>query len=301
LLFQQLFDRESSFSRQKKSTMRLFFFSCLLAVSLTTAQAQVTAPQPSPLAKLEQKVGLADVTLEFSRPSAKGRVVFGDLVAFGEIWRFGANGSTKISVSEDAIIGGQKVPKGKYSVFAIPTRESWTVIINKNLELWGTDDYTPELDVCRFQVKPTVAPMNVETMAIDIMNLNDMGGEIVLMWENTMVSFPISFDTDSKVLASIKKTMDGPSAGDFYQAAGYYLSNNKDLTQALDWTNRAIEKGGEKYWYLRRKALIQAGLGDFKSAIETARRSTELAKADGDASYVRQNEKSIAEWTGKLK
>jgi len=277
------------------------FASILFLASATQAAAQVETPQPSPSGKISQKVGLADVTLEFSRPSARERVIFGDLVQYNDMWRLGANASTKITISQDATIGGVNVPKGTYSMFAIPQANEWTIIINKNTDLWGVDGYEENQDVARFSAPVTRISEKVETLTFDIGALTDNGGKIFISWENVRCNININFDTDSRVMASIKKTMDGPSAGDFYQAAGYYLSNNKDLKVALEWIDKAIAKNGEKFWYLRRKALIQAGLGDFKGAVATATRSTEVAKTEGNTDYPRMNDKNIAEWKTKIK
>ncbi len=283
----------------KKST----FLMAVLLMAAAVSQAQIKTPAPSPTAKLTQEVGLSNVTVEYSRPSAKGRKIFGDLVPFNEIWRTGANASTKVTFGDDATVGGNKVPKGTYALYTIPGEKTWTIIFHKNTSYWGTGgkDYKPEEDACRFEVAAQKSADLVETLTLDVTNLRNSGADIVLSWENTRVVIPFSFDTDSKVMADIKNQMAGPSANTFYQSARYYFEEKKDLPQALAWINTAMEKGGEKFWMMRYKALILAEMGRYKEAIEAANKSSEIARAEDNQDYPRMNDKSVNEWKGKAK
>ncbi len=272
----------------------------LIFVSSYSLNAQIEVPAPSPVGTLTQKVGLTEIKLEYSRPSMKGRTIFGDLVPFGELWRTGANASTKITVNDKASIYGQELAKGTYSLFTIPDKSEWTIVLNKNTDLWGNDGYKTEEDALRFVVKPTTLREKVETLTMGVDNITNNSADVSIAWEYTRVSFTVTFDTDSKVVADIKTKMEGPSASTYYQSARYYYDSGKDLTTALDWINKSIEKGGEKFWIVRQKALIQAGLKDFRGAIATAERSIQLAKEADSPDYVRLNEKSITEWKAKL-
>ncbi len=279
--------------------MKKFTF-LLVAVCLSFAAiAQLETPAPSPTGTITQKVGLTEVKLEYSRPSAKGRVVFGKLVPYGEMWRVGANASTKFTVGANCTIEGQKLEKGTYAIYVTPTADAWEIIFNKDLTLWGTDGYKKEMDALRVSVKTDRLTDRAETFTIDVVNLTNNGCDVVFMWDNTKASFHVGLNTDEDVMAAIKKTMDGPSASSYARAAQYYADNGKDLKQALAWMDKAIAMEGEKYWWLRQKSLMQAGLNDYKGAITTAQRSIELAKVDNDAHYVQMNEDSIAEWTKK--
>jgi hypothetical protein len=275
----------------------VFLFIAFLCVA--TTQAQIKAPQPSPTGKIMQAAGLTDITIEYSRPSAKGRKVYGGLVPFNELWRTGANGSTKVTFSEDVVIMGNKLPKATYALYAIPSEKQWTIIFHKNLEHWGIDDYKQEEDICRVMVSTKSNSTNVETFTMSVDNIKNTSCEITLAWENTSVSIPVSLNTDERMTTDIKKTLDGPSADSYYASARYYNEENKDPKQALEWINKAVEKGGEKFWWLRLKSLILAKNGDFKSAIATAERSSELATKEGNKDYVRMNAESIAEWKKK--
>ena len=281
--------------------MKLLNNFILLCVACITLQvnAQVTTPAPSPFGKVEQKVGLTDVTVEYSRPSAKGRVVFGDLVPFGEVWRAGANAVTKVTFSTDVKIGGSDLKAGSYALLITPNKDNWQLhFFNYDKSNWGT--YVAEGAPAAAAVvssKTTTLPMNVETWTIGVGNLSNHGAALNFIWEKTYAHVDFTVPTDAAVVASIEKTMAGPSANDYYSAASYYLAEGKDLKQALAWVNTSLEKGGDRFWILRTKALIQAGLGDTAGAIETANKSTQLAQEAGNDEYPRMNAKSIAEWS----
>jgi hypothetical protein len=282
---------------EKQTTMKrlLTFFAFLMSVSLM--QAQITTPAPSPACTTEQKVGLTDVKIEYSRPGAKGRTIFGDLVPYGQMWRTGANASAKISFSTDVMINDQDVPKGTYALYTIPGETNWTIILYKDLSHWGVpQEWKAEDEAVRFDVPANNEADMVENFHIYVDGLTNSGGNIVLAWENTQVHFGVAVPTDKAVMASIEKTMAGPSDRDYYLAASYYQEEGKDLNKALSWVDMALQKGGDKFWVLRRKALIQADLKDYKGAIATAKKSIEEAKKAGNMDYVKSNEASIKEW-----
>ena len=273
-----------------------------LAMLVTLASAQIKTPQPSPTAKVSQEVGLSKVDLEYSRPSAKGRKIFGDLVPFGELWRTGANASSKITFGEDVKVGGTSVPKGTYAVYTTPGERQWEVVFYKNTTYWGTPEpaeYKMEEIAAKVTVPVVALKETVESLTMAINNLKNNGADLEISWENTKVAVPFTVDTDSKVMADIKTQMEGPSANTYYAAARYYFEENKDLKQALAWVDQSLTKGGDKFWILRLKANIQAGLGMYKDAIATAEKSSDLAKKEGNADYQRMNAKSIEEWKMK--
>jgi Protein of unknown function (DUF2911) len=284
------------------SMKKLFFILTLAFVAaFSPAIAQIQTPQPSPSCKVTQTVGLGKIDIEYSRPSAKGRKVFGDLVPFGEMWRTGANASTKVMLTEDAKVGGVMVGKGTYALYTMPGEKEWTVIFYKNTAINGVPgkDFKETDVAARFMAPVMKLNDKVETFTIAISNLRNNGADIEVMWENTKIVIPVAYDTDTKVMASIQEQMSGPSAGAYQAAANYYYTEKKDLKQALEWVNKCLEKGGEKFWILRLKANILGDLGMYKDAIMVAEKSTELAKKEGNMDYPRMNEKSIAEWTKK--
>ncbi len=281
---------------------KLFFLTALLSLfAFASANAQIKTPAASPSCKVTQDVGLIKVDVAYSRPSAKGRKVFGELVPFGELWRTGANATTQVTFSDDASIGGTKLAKGTYVLFTTPGQKEWEVIFYKNLSISSNPgkDFKEEDVAARVKVPTQTLRDLVETFTINFNNLRNNGADLEITWEYTKVVVPITVDTDSKVMADIKATMEGPSANAYWAAGSYYYSEKKDMNQALAWVEKAMEKGGEKFWMMRQKALILAELGRYKDAIAAAEKSTEMAKADGNADYQRMNEKSIAEWKKK--
>jgi len=270
----------------------------LMAALPLIGMAQINMPKPSPLSNVTQTVGLTDASIAYSRPSAKGRTIFGDLVPFGEIWRTGANASTKIKFSDDVKIEGQDVPAGEYALYTIPGEDEWTIIIHKNITYWGTGDdkYKATEDQVRFTVKPMAYPSKIETLTLSFTDLKNDEAFIELLWENTQVKFKVVSEVDKKVMADIDTKMKGVSASTYYQSAQYYFENEKDLAQALIWVNKAIESG-EKFWIVKLKSLILAKQGNYSEAIKAAERSKALALEAKNNDYVRMNEKNIEEWS----
>ena len=240
---------------------------------------------------------MTDVTIEYSRPSVKDRTIFGDLVPYDKKWRTGANRATKINFSTDVNVGGVDVQAGQYALYSMPGASTWTVYLYTDTSGGGVpSDWDDSKVAANFTVNSQKLPMSVETFLIDVNNLRNDGATIDLCWENTLVSIPLKVPSDEMVLASIDKTMAGPTAGDYYNAARYYRESGKDLDQALVWMNKSLEMNGERFWTLRQKALLLADMGKMDKAIEVAKRSITLAKEAGNEDYVKNNEKSIAKW-----
>lgn len=272
-----------------------------LLLSSLTFQSQIVTPQPSPKCVLNQMVGLTDVEVEYSRPGLKGRNIFGDLVPFGKVWRTGANSNSTISFSEDVVIDGKTLKKGKYALFTVPKVESWEVIFYSKTDNWGNPEVWNESDVAvRATVVPKMLNRVVENFTIDINNLDNNFGYLNISWEKTLVSLKFEVPTQKMAMASIDKIMAGPSAGDYFSAAQFYLQSNGDMTKALAYVNKALELNkATPYWYTKLKSLIQAKLGDKKGAIETAKISLAAAKEAKNMDYVKMNEDNIAEWSKK--
>jgi hypothetical protein len=285
---------ETNLTNMKKIVLLL-----IAGVVSLGATAQIQAPQPSPFTKVEQKVGLTDVTLEYSRPGMRDREIFGNLVPYGEIWRTGANANTRITFGDDVEIGSQKLPKGTYGLYTRPNKDSWEVMFYKDADIWGVPQKWEEDKVAlTATAEVTELPFPMETFTIFFDDLKHDSAVVNFVWENTVASLPIKFPTDSKTMASIEKVMNGPTANDYFAAGSYYHDTQKDNKKALEWVNKAIEMQGNNtaFWMLRKKALIQADLGMKKEAIATARQSMELAKKANNADYVKMNQDSLKEW-----
>jgi hypothetical protein len=271
-----------------------------LAFFTLNSNAQITTPKASPLAKIEQKVGLADISISYSRPGKKDRIVFGDVVPFGEIWRFGANENTKITSSDALIFGKDTLKAGTYAIFTKPNKDKWEIYFYTETTNLGTPEKWDDQKVALKMNAPVVALNDmVENLTISLDNLHNSGATLQFSWDKTRINIPFMINTKDKVLASIKKTMDGPTAGDYYSAASYYFQEKLDMKQALTWSTKAVEMRPEAYWMSRLMAQLQAATGDFKGAIETANKSIAAAEKDGDNNYVKMNKASIEEWSKK--
>jgi len=281
--------------------MKKIILALAVILSSLSSQAQVLTPQPSPKCVINQIVGLTDVEVDYSRPSTKGRNIFGDLVPFGKVWRTGANSNSTISFSEDVVIDGKTLKKGKYALYALPKVEKWEIIFYSKTDNWGNPEVWNEADVAlRATVTPEMLNRNVESFTIDINNLDNNFAHLNLSWEKTLVALKFEVPTQKTAMASIDKVLAGPSGGDYFSAAQYYFQSNADLTKALTYVNKALElKKESPYWYTKLKSLIQAKLGDKKGAIETAKLSLDAAKLAKNNDYIKMNEDNILEWSKK--
>lgn len=284
--------------------MKKIIFFIVAVIANFTIEAQVKTPQPSPKSTLNQTVGLTEVVVEYSRPSAKGRTVFGDLVPFGKIWRTGANANSTVSFSDDVTIGGKTLKKGKYAIFTLPKADVWEVDFYSTTDNWGTPENWDENKVAvSVMVDPIMLGNNVETFTIAVNNITNDSATLDISWEKTMVSVKFEVPSHKMAMASIEKALAGPTAGDYFSSAQYLLQSNGDLNKALEYINKAVAmtKAGADvpFWYLRQKSLIQAKLGDKAGAIETAKLSLAGATKEKNDDYVKMNNDSIKEWSKK--
>jgi len=275
-------------------TIKSITLALIILCSSNAFAQQLKVPAASPLQTVKQAFGLSEITIEYSRPGVKGRVVFGDVVPYGKIWRTGANSTTKITFGDDVKIEGVDVKAGTYGFYTIPNKDSWEIMLYKDLTLGGNvEDYKTENEVIRVKVKPTSLTEKVETYTMGITNVTSTSANIELTWENTKVAVAVVTEIDSKIMKTIESTIIADNRP-FYQAASYYYENNKDLKQALEWTEKAMKTNPKAYWVVLLKAKIQIKLNDKKGAIATANLVITMATADKDDSYVKQAEKLIA-------
>jgi hypothetical protein len=281
--------------------MKKIIFVLAVFISQFVAEAQIKTPQTSPKSVINQMVGLTEVEINYSRPGAKGRPVFGNLVPFGKLWRTGANENTTISFSDDVIIDGKTLKKGKYALYTVPRIESWDVIFYTTTDNWGLPQEFDEANVAlKTTVKEEALSKSVENLTITIGNLETNSATLEIAWENSSVALKFDVPTQKTAMASIEKVLSGPTANDYYAAANYLFQTNTDLPKSLVYVNKSLEMSKEKpFWYLRLKSVIQARMGDKSGAIESAKLSLEAAEAAKNQDYVKMNKDSIAEWSKK--
>lgn len=252
-----------------------------LAVLAVLAASAQELPQPSPSTHLEQRVGLTDITLDYSRPSVNGRVIFGDLVPFGSHWRAGANQNTKVTFSKPVTIAGTEVAAGTYSLSMIPNKGAWTVILNTKTDMWGVDGYSQEEDVLRTEVTPqAIAP--VETMRLSLENISVSKAEIVLDWSDVRIALPVELNTMELAMANIDAAIAAePDNWRVYRnAANFYNQNNIELAKALTYMEKAIELNPDNWYNYYLYAQVLAKNDRKKEAKKAANKALEMGRAD---------------------
>ncbi len=271
--------------------MKKLFFAAIVACSFLLSDAQtLTTPQPSPTQTLKQNFGLSSIELSYSRPGIKGRKVFGDLVPFGQVWRTGANQATTLTFGEEVMIGGTKVPAGKYGLLTIPGEKEWTIIISKQTDVTSPDAYKQDQDLVRVIATPAEMPFAIETFTIMFNDVKSSSCDLGIMWDKVYVSLPISADVDSKVMKSIETIMTKDNRP-YYNAASYYFDNGKDLNQALSWVNKAVEAApNAQPWVHTLKTKILAKLGKKEDAMAAAKNAIRVATETKFPDFVKQNE-----------
>ncbi len=268
--------------------------------SAQTAEApKVTFPAASPASTLKQRVGLTDIEVIYSRPSVKGRQIFGGLEAYGKIWRTGANSATKISFSTPVKLNGTPIAAGTYELFTIPEAGEWTIIIHKDFSQWGAYKYDEKNDVARFKATPVKLTEPVETFTIDFNDLRNESATLALTWEKTRVPITLQVDTAAVLLPQIEAALASPakkSAGFYFNAAQFYFDQGLDLAKAKTLITEATSGDKPAFYMVHLKAKILAKLGEKDAAIAAAKQSSELAiVAEGPKSgFVKMNNDLIA-------
>ncbi len=286
--------------------MRLFIITFLF-FSSGTISGQIQTPRISPSSELEQVVGLTEIEIDYNRPSTRGRVIFGNLVPFGKLWRTGANSGTEISFSTDVKIDGKEVKEGSYSVFTIPNKESWELILYSQTNLWSVPRDWDESKIVfssNIDVNKMSSADAIETFSIWIGNVTNNDCHLNIGWADTYIKVKIDVPTRELVEKSISATLSGSEikASDYYSAAVYYREENIKLDQAKEWMEKFIEMTDEpRFFHLRQYALILAGNNDYKGAVNASRRSLRLSIQANNQDYVKMNNESIEEWSKKIR
>lgn len=271
---------------------KIFLAFCLLFAF--TANAQLKTPPPSTAQSVKQEFGLSSIELSYARPNMKERKIYGGLVPYDKVWRTGANAATTLTFGDEVMIGGKKIPAGKYGLLTIPGKASWTIIITKQTNVTSPAAYKQEEDVVRVNAKVNTTASRAETFTIQFANVQAESCELQIIWDNVMVALPIRTDVDAKVMAAIDEAMKGDKPP-YFQAAAYYLENNKDITKANEWFAKAAEANPKAFWIKYQQAKGLAKAGKKAEARAAAQASKELAIAAKSDDYVKLNDALLAE------
>ncbi len=261
-----------------------------LALSLSWSASAQELPQPSPTSTVDQRIGLTDFSITYSRPATRGRAIFGDLVPYNEVWRTGANACVKFNASTDFTLNGDAVPAGEYAVFTIPGETEWTIILSTQTNLWGSAGYTQESDVLRTTVPATTGDFD-ESFTMSFKALSTTGGELVLEWATTEVSVNLGVDSDGESGKNVAKALSDAKRA--YRNAANYYSGQGDHEKALATIEIALQLDPE-YWYTNWvKAKILYAAGDTKAALKQGKKAMDMGAPD---SYRAGYEKEMKGW-----
>jgi hypothetical protein len=264
--------------------------------------AQFVAPAASPVATAETAAGYTNLSINYHRPNVRGRVIFGDLLPWDEVWRAGANENTLLTFDKDVEIGGEKVAAGTYSLYLKPSdTEDWTWILNRATKNWGARGYDVNLDVVRISAKAKKLPERIETLEYRWMNVTPQSADLVFEWEWRRVELPVALSTDAQVVKAVDENLNpAKDPKEYYAAARYYLDNGLDLKQAKKWMDLWAAGDEEQFGRMRYQAIIEYKLGNKKEGRRLMARSLELAKEKNNGHYVLMNEESLKGWTKEL-
>ena len=288
--------------------MKHFFIALLFIATTFSANAQITVKVPSlsPNAKVSQDFSVSNIEISYSRPSMRGRKIFGDVtgdvIPFGKVWRTGANAPTKIKIGEELEIAGHKVKAGEYALYTIPGKEKWEVIFNTGTGTWTAEGFPRDFDVARFFIRPLPVEGDVQTFTIAITDITFTTCKLELSWERTKIVIPIVARNNEVVETNIDKAINTPPTLPYFQVANYYFESNMKLDKASEYVNKALEQDPKAFyaWYL--KARIEKKLDHKEEAKVAARKSMELAKGTpNENEYMRNNQRLIDELNRQLR
>lgn len=266
----------------------------LFGLMISGLNAQIRTPPLSQKQKIEQKVGFTNVTIEYCRPSMRGRQIFGDLVKYGEVWRTGANRNTLVSFSESVSIGDTQMESGTYTLFTLPNESKWQIYFYPYDNGYGVpEDFSPEKSKASLELSATKTSHTVENLTINLDDVTENTANLTVMWENTLVTIPMLFTTEGKIMADIDELVNSHSS-DYYMAALYYLDNGKDLEKAKMFIQKAIDlreepNGVPKFWIYQKQGEILFAAKELENALVSAKKALDMATSRGeDDFYVKQ-------------
>jgi hypothetical protein len=288
--------RESKENRRMRKTA--LSAALLLLSAATPLAADVRLPQPSPAATVSGTIGITTVAISYHQPGVKGRQIWGELVPYGALWRLGANDATTISFSDAVKVAGHDVPAGTYALFAIPGKESWTLVLNRKAQQWGAYFADPKEDQLRFDVRPAAGDAT-EWMTFGIVPTGATSARVDWAWEKLRFSFPVEVEVSRLVWAGVEKALTEAKPDDWQtplQAARWARQDHRRLDEAIVWLDRSIAIR-QSFWNYELKALLLHDAGKTAEATPLMEKAIELSKKGGPPKeYTEGLEKTLASW-----
>lgn len=239
-------------------------------------------PAGSPSVKIDQAFSTSYIKLDYSRPSVKGREVFGELIPFGEVWRTGANATTKVSFGEEVEVAGKMIKPGTYTLYTIPGKKEWKIILNTDLDNWGASGYEEKNNVLAVNLKVTSLKETQESFSLTVEDLTTNSANLVLAWADVKIEIPVKADNHKRIMKHLEMAVNGENPP-YMSAASYYLSKGVKLEEAEKYIGEAIQQNPEAYYMYWTQAKIYEELGKDKEALKSARQAAEMAKKSSPA------------------
>jgi tetratricopeptide (TPR) repeat protein len=239
---------------------------------------ELKLPTLSQRSIVTQRIGLTDVTVNYCRPLAGGRELFGKVIPYGQVWRAGANENTVISFTDDVSVEGKPLAAGTYGLHMIPAADQWTIIFSKNSTSWGSFSYDEKEDALRVTVKPQTGE-NEDALEYTFEDVKPDSTAVTMRWAKTVVPFHVSADVNKIVLASINhqlRSVGGFTWAGYDEAALWLLDTGENLDQAIKWEDRSI-LAEERFDNLLSKSEILAAQGKKEEAAATKAKALEVA------------------------
>lgn len=258
----------------------LLAFILLIPLGLIAQKDAIPVPRRSPAATVTQTIGFTDITISYHRPAAKGRVIWGNLVPYEQVWRAGANEITSISFKHEVRVEGKLLPAGTYGLHILPHKEgAWEVIFSSNATDWGSYNYREEEDMQRISVTPTTGNPFQEWMSFSFGELGKEGATVDMKWGELKLSFKLSIEVDKHILAQFRKDLRTHaffSWQGFYQAARYCFNEGINEEEAMQWLETSISREANysnlmlRSQQMEKKGMTEEAKSDYERAISLA-------------------------------
>ena len=285
-----------------KPHISICFIVCFVAGTLSEGFAQKNddfiIPRTNSRATITQTIASTQIEVTYNRPNKKGRVIFGNLVPYGQVWRTGSDEATKVHFSTPLMLEGNEIDSGRYELFTIPGRNKWEVILQQSKNQWGSYRYDPENDVARFSVNPVTSDKIIETFTISVDRIGSDSGILNLAWDDVIVPIGIKVDLKTTVVPDLEKALLKEGRRPYFQAAMFYYENDLDINRAAELMVLALKQNPGHIGMLYRQALILKKKGDLAEAKQAAEQSLAGAQNMGSelkAEYIKLNKALLEE------
>ena len=269
------------------------FFTILSIVLVANCWAQ-QRPDKSGRATVEQRVGLTDISIVYSRPNVNNRVIFGELVPYNEVWRLGANQPTTLTLSYPIQINNQVLDSGTYAIFALPSSNQWTVVFNTDYEQWGSRKYDSAKNVLEYTTAVNTIS-HIESFTIGFEAVNETSAIMTLAWDKTKVSIPFTTNTRLAVQEEFDSAIaKGENLGAVYSRAANYFNNEGEVEVAKDYLEKSLKI--ERNYSNVFLAAVMMKDDDLKGALKLVDEAAKLAVEGGKEGWAKYILEKTGEW-----